>query len=115
MEIKLPEEKNKKIRMETMKLKHLDNPQAIALSRPLGKLNHATQAIQPAPLFYCNLQSCLQEALEEDDQDSATPVRLTLECIEEKPSQVADAQVGELHARESGQGDLGQRPRVICT
>ena len=60
MEIKLPEEKNKKIRMETMKLKHLDNPQAITLSRLLGKLNHATQAIQPAPLFYCNLQSCLQ-------------------------------------------------------
>ena len=56
-----------------MKLKHLDNPQL------LGKLNHATQA---APLFYRNLQSWLQEALEEGDQDPAMPVRLTLECIE---------------------------------
>ena len=73
MEIKLPGEKIKKIRMETRKLKDLDNPQATTLSRLLGKLNHATQAIQPAPLFYCNLQSYLQ-ALEEGDQDYSTPV-----------------------------------------
>ena len=45
MEIKLPGEKIKMIRTETKKLKDLDNPQAIALSRLLGKLNHATQAI----------------------------------------------------------------------
>ena len=35
-----------------------------ALSRLLGKLNHVTQTIPPAPLFYCNVQSCLQAALE---------------------------------------------------
>ena len=38
---------------------------ALALSRLLGKLNHATQAIPPAPLFYRNLQNCLKVALEE--------------------------------------------------
>ena len=47
MEIKLPGEKTKKIRMETRKLKDLDNPQAITLSRLLGKLNHATHAGNP--------------------------------------------------------------------
>ena len=56
MEIKLPGEKIKKIRTDTRKLKDWDNPQAITLSRLLGKLSHATQAIPPAPLFYCNLR-----------------------------------------------------------
>ena len=80
--MKLPGEKIKKIRTETRKLKDQDNPQAIALSRLLGKLNHATQAIPPAPLFHRNLQSCLQGALEAGDQDYVTPVRPTLECRE---------------------------------
>ena len=63
MEIKLPGEKIKKMRTESRKLRDLDNPQAITLSRLLGKLSHATQAIPPAPLFYHHLQSCLQGKL----------------------------------------------------
>ena len=91
MEIKLPGEKITKIRTETRKLKDQDNPQAIALSRLLGKLNHATHAIPPAPLLlYHNLQSCLQGALEAGDQDYATPVRLTPECIEELVEETPD-------------------------
>ena len=49
----------------TRKLKDLDNPQAITLSRLVGKFNHATQVIPSASLFYHNLQSFLQGALEE--------------------------------------------------
>ena len=64
MEIKMPGEKIKQIRLETKKLQETNTcMQALTLSRLLGKLNHATQAIPPAPLFYRNLQQCLQKAL----------------------------------------------------
>ena len=58
-------------------------PPSHNLVKAIRQLNHATQAIPPAPLFYCNLQSCLQGVLEEGDQDYVTPVRLTPECIDE--------------------------------
>ena len=64
MEIRLPGEKIKQIRQDTRKLLEMHIPQALALSRLLGKLNHAAQAIPPAPLFYRNLQLCLQRTLE---------------------------------------------------
>ena len=70
MGLKLPGEKIKKIRAETRRLANQTEPKALVLSRLLGKLNHATQAIPPAPLFYRNLQSCLRIALEEGNQDS---------------------------------------------
>ena len=64
MEIRLPGEKIKQIRQDTRKLLGTPIPQALALSRLLGKLNHAAQAIPPAPLFYRNLQLCLRRSLE---------------------------------------------------
>ena len=54
MEINLPGKKIKKIRAETRKLQELKPLTALTLSHLLGKLNHATQAIPPAPLFYRN-------------------------------------------------------------
>ena len=80
MELKLPGEKLKKIRAETRRLANQTQPQALALSRLLGKLNHATQAILPAPLFYRNLQSCLRVALEEGNQEYSSPIHLTEDC-----------------------------------
>ena len=62
--IKLPAEKIKKTRSEAKTLLKKTVHSAIAISRLLGKLNHAAQAIPPAPLFYRNLQTCLQEALQ---------------------------------------------------
>ena len=62
--IKLSGEKIKQIRQDTRKSLEIHTPQALALSRLLGKLNHVAQAIPPAPLFYRNLQLCLQRTLE---------------------------------------------------
>ena len=80
MEIKLPGDKIKKIRGEARRLLSQTDNNALALSRFLGKLNHATQAIQPAPLFYRTLQSCLKEALDRGNQDYQTVIRLDEEC-----------------------------------
>ena len=79
MEIRLPGEKIKQIRQEARKILETPVPQALALSRLLGKLNHAAQAIPPAPLFYRNLQLCLQRALERSvgGRDYLTPTQLT--------------------------------------
>ena len=49
---------------------------------PVEKMNAATQAIQMALLYYRNLQSCLREALQED-QDYSSAVTLTQEAPEE--------------------------------
>ena len=64
MEIRLSGDKIKQICQDTRKVLETPHPQAVILSRLLGKLNHAAQAIPPAPLFYRNLQVCLQNALE---------------------------------------------------
>ena len=83
MELKLPGEKIKKIRAETRRLANQTEPKALALSRLLGKLNHATQAIPPAPLFYRNLQNCLKVALEEGNQEYSCPIHLSEDCMTE--------------------------------
>ena len=84
MEIKMPGEKIKHIRLEAKKLQEKDSCQAIALSRLLGKLNHASQAIPPAPLFYRNLQLCLQRSLEgKGGKDYTAPAYLTIPAMEE--------------------------------
>lgn len=82
MELKLPGEKLKKIRAEARKM--IDQPQvfAFALSRLLGKMNAATQAVAMAPLFYRHLLSCLREALGES-QDYRSMTQLTPEAQEE--------------------------------
>ena len=82
MELKLPGEKIKKIRAEAGKALQAHSVSALALSRLIGKMNVATQAIQMAPLYYRNLQSCLREALQEG-QDYSSVVTLTQEAQEE--------------------------------
>ena len=84
MEIKMPGEKIKQIRLEAKNLQKTEAPQAIVISRLLGKLNQATQAIPPAPLFFRNLQLCLQRALEKKGgQDYTVRAHLTAPAIEE--------------------------------
>ena len=82
MELKLPGEKIKKIRAEAGKVLQSDTVSALTLSRLIGKMNAATQAIPMAPLYYRNLQTCLREALQEDQNYSSTTV-LTKEAREE--------------------------------
>ena len=77
-----PEEKMKKIKSETGKALQSQTVTALMLSRLIGKMNAATQAIHMAPLYYGNLQGCLQEALQET-QDYSTPVIITGEAREE--------------------------------
>ena len=83
MELKLPGEKVKKIRHEAQKLQETRAPTALQLSRFLGKLNHASQAINPAPLFYRNLQCCHHSALWKGNQDYSQPVEFTTKAREE--------------------------------
>ena len=85
MEIRLPGEKIKQIRQDTRRLLDTQYPLALALSRLLGKLNHAAQAIPPAPLFYRNLQLCLQRALEgtQGGSDYSAPIHVTPAAVQE--------------------------------
>ena len=82
MELKLPGEKIKKIRAETGKVLQSPTVSALALSRIIGKMNAATQAIPMAPLYYRGLQACLREALQ-GNQNYASVVTLTNEAREE--------------------------------
>ena len=52
MELKLPREKIKKIRTEAGKVMQPDTVSGLTLSRLIGKMNAATQAIPMAPLYY---------------------------------------------------------------
>ena len=81
MELRLPGEKIKKIRAEAGKIQS-DSVSALALSRLIGKMNAATQAIPMAPLCYRNLQTCLRDALQEDQNYSPTTL-LTEEARED--------------------------------
>ena len=83
MQMELPGDKIKKISQEATKLQKLHNPSALELSRFLGKLNHASQVIQPAPLFYRSLQSCLQTTLSRSNQDYSHQTRHTGKTKEE--------------------------------
>ena len=82
MELKLPGEKIKKIKNEAGKILQSHTVSALMLSRIIGKMNAATQAIPMAPLYYRNLQACLREALQEDQSYSSVTV-LTEEAREE--------------------------------
>lgn len=79
----LPGDKIKSIRAETRKLLSQTEPSALSLARLLGKLNHATRAIPPAPLFYRSLQSCLRIALEEGNQEYSSKIKLSPEGQQE--------------------------------
>ena len=82
MELKLPGEKIKKIKSEARKILACNHVTALMLSRLLGKMTAATQAIKMAPLFTRNLQSCLREALK-ISQDYMSTVHLTPEAVAE--------------------------------
>ncbi|XP_065185967.1 uncharacterized protein LOC135816795 [Sycon ciliatum] len=83
MELKLPSDKIKKIKSEAKSLLQADALSALAVSRFLGKLNHAAQAIAAAPLFYRHLQRCLQVSLEEGNQEYSHPCHLSPDAREE--------------------------------
>ncbi|XP_065177241.1 uncharacterized protein LOC135807129 [Sycon ciliatum] len=83
MELKLPSDKIKKIKSEAKSLLQADALTALAVSRFLGKLNHAAQAIAAAPLFYRHLQRCLQVSLEEGNQEYSHPCHLSPDAREE--------------------------------
>ena len=83
MELKLPGEKSKKIRLEARKLLKAQQVQARDLSRLIGKMSAAMRAIPPAPLFYRTLQAELAQALAHHDQDCNAPLVLTREAKEE--------------------------------
>ena len=85
IELKLPGEKIKKIRAEAGRVLQSDTVSALTLSRLIWKMNAATQAIPMAPLHYRNLQTCLREALQEDQSYASTTV-LTKEAREELES-----------------------------
>ena len=57
--------------------------QVTSVTHLLGKLSHAAHAIPPGPLFYRNLQGCLQKALEEGSQNYDHPCLLSSEALEE--------------------------------
>ena len=84
MELKLPGEKLKKIRLEAGKIARGAEPlTARILSRLIGKMNAASQVVPPAPLFYHHLQRALSQALELGNQSYETRATLPEEAKEE--------------------------------
>ena len=84
MELRVPGQKLKQIRLEAAKMaERLAPPTARELSRLLGKLNSLTQAIPPGPLFCRMLQRDLAAALEESDQVYEVPCPLSEAAREE--------------------------------
>ncbi len=57
-------------------------PQALTLSRLLGNSIMPLQQSHQLPLFYRNLQHCLQASLVEGEQEYPTPVHLAPEAME---------------------------------
>ena len=74
--------KDKEIKNEAGKILQSHTVSALMLSRTIGKMNAATQAIPMAPLYYRNLQACLREALQGNQSYSSVTV-LTEEAREE--------------------------------
>ena len=77
-ELRLPTDKVKKIRPDAQKLQKQSPTTARELSRFIGKLNAATKAIPPAPLFYRGLQRDLSRALGQGNQDYEVQCGLSL-------------------------------------
>lgn len=83
MELSLPAEKLKRIRVESRKLLEAGQISAHALSRLIGKMNATNQVIPPAPLFYRQLQMDLKTALRAADQDYQTTLTLSFNSRKE--------------------------------
>ena len=81
--VSLPADKVKQIWTEAVRLSNMTTLSARLLSHFLGKLSAATQAIPPAPLFYCCLQRDLQAALADNNQNYEVPLTLSQASLEE--------------------------------
>ena len=77
MEMLLPRDKLKKIRLEAQRLLREDVVSARSLSRLIGKMNATNQVIPPAPLFYRNLQMSLHQALRMSHSQNYEPRAIT--------------------------------------
>ena len=83
LQLRIPGEKIKQIRKEATQLLVRESISACKLSRFLGKLNAASQAMLVAPPFYRALQKDLQAALAQGAQDYENLVRLSKDSREE--------------------------------
>lgn len=72
LQVSLPADKMKQIRSEAARLSNMTSLSVCLLAHFLGKLNTATQAVTPAPLFYHYLQQDLQGALASGNQNYET-------------------------------------------
>ena len=81
--VSLPADKVKQIWAEAVRIFNMNTLSAHLLSHFLGKLNAATQAIPPAPLFYRCLQRDLQAALADNDQNYEAHLTLSQASLEE--------------------------------
>ena len=82
MELRLPLQKIKMIRVESRKLLREEGT-ARALARLLGKMNATACVVPPVPLFYCHLQMALADALEKNVHNYDSRVILPTACQEE--------------------------------
>ena len=80
MELKLPSEKMKKIRVESRKLAQEGTR---SLARLLERMNATSSVIPPAPLFCRHLQMNLSQALEDNSQDYNSIITLSHNSREE--------------------------------
>ena len=83
LQLRLPGEKIRQIRKEAAHLQVQELVSAHQLSRFLGKLSAASQAMWAAPLFYQALQRDLQEALLQGAQDYESLLKFSKESHKE--------------------------------
>ena len=81
--VSLPADKIRQIRSEATRIFDMASFSARLLSHFLGKLNAATQAVAPAPLFFRYLQQDLQSALAHGNQDYETLLSPSCQAKEE--------------------------------
>ena len=83
MEIKLPGQKIKSIRLEARTILDHPRPTAQKVSQLLGKLNATSPALQMAPLFCRPIQTCLKQALAPNPLNYQAVVNLSDQAIED--------------------------------
>lgn len=83
LQLSLPGEKLHNIRLEIGQMRQKPHITARQLAQLIGKLQAASQAVFPAPLFYRSLQGDLQSALSTSQQDYNSLLSLSLPAQEE--------------------------------
>jgi len=83
MELKLPEDKIKKIKTKALHFLAVSNISAQSLTKFLGKLNAASPALQMAPLSCHSFQVCLGQTLAVHSQDYQSTVTLSPQAKED--------------------------------